>query len=181
MLDKKARELSIIWRIYGKEKVVKRIGIYLLLIGLTVGLLPAVGQASLIDGLVAYYAFNPGEAIGHDSSGNGYDGTVGGSPEPTKAPDIVRNPTAAAHFPLGGYIDVDSFTNVDLTGSYSVATWFKFDELGASRVLVYSGPAGPSVASMGLKARDDDFVGEHERDGEHGEEVILEDVLTANQ
>lgn len=159
----------------------KCIGIYLLFIGLTVGLLPAVGQASLVDGLVAYYPFNPGDAIGVDVSGNGYDGTPGGSPEPTKAPDIVRNPTAAAHFPLGGYIQVDSFTNVDLTASYSVATWFKFDQLGPSQILVCSGPAGPSVASMCLSTRDDDLIGEHEIDGYTGIQVELEDVLTANQ
>lgn len=146
---------------------------------MTVGLLPAVTQASLEDGLIAYYAFNPADAVGVDVTGN-HPATLAGSPLPTKAPDIVRNPTAAAHFPIGGYADAPSFADVHLD-SYSITTWFKMDELGPSQILVLRGPAGPSVSSVGLYTAGANLIGEHESDGMHGITVQIEGALTADQ
>jgi len=154
--------------------------VLLLLMTFAVGLLPAATQASLTDGLIGYWAFNPGQPIGQDSSGNGHDGTAGGSPQPAKTPDILANPTAAADFPVGGYIDVPDIAGYDLT-SYSMTTWFKLDDTTGSRLLVYRGPSGPSVSSMGIFASGDDIVGEHEADGIIGLQVIIPDALTANR
>ena len=147
----------------------------LLFTAVALSVLTASAQAGLQDGLLGYYPFNPGDAIGVDSSGNGRDGVLGGSPLPVKGPDIVKNPEAAAHFVRGGYVDIDSFRTVDLT-SYSIVTWFQLDELSLDNTLVARGPSGPLVSSIGLMVQDDELIGEHEPDGINGIQVKIPGV-----
>ncbi len=92
-----------------------------------VSLVYAIGvQASLTDGLAAYYPFN-GNA--NDESGNGNNGTVNGA---TLTQDRFGNPDSAYSFDgLNDYIMISSSPSLDIRGNLTIAAWvYNIDTAG---------------------------------------------------
>jgi len=85
-------------------------------------------NASLTDGLIAYYPFN-GNA--NDESGNGNHGTVYGA---TLTEDRFGNNNKAYLFTNNSYIDIGNSPdlNVIAIGDFSMSGWVSLDSIGGS-------------------------------------------------
>jgi len=90
----------------------------ILVLSLLVLGLNGIGNASLSDGLVAYYPFN-GNA--NDESGNGNNGTVYGA---TLTTDRFGNANSAYSFDGNNdYIDCGNGSTINISGSFSISSW----------------------------------------------------------
>lgn len=85
-------------------------------------------QASLVDGLIAYYPFNGGSAA--DMSGNGNDGTIVGSLATTTDRFGTQN---AYLFDPGEYISISENSSQDLSGSFSISLWIKINSVSGDQ------------------------------------------------
>lgn len=97
----------------------------------------SISQATLDDGLVAYYPFN-GNA--NDASGNGHNGTVNGA---SLVSDRSGTPDAAYSFNGSSFIsipDADAFTFG--SDSFTIATWMQFSSLGSYYMMGHDEGAG---------------------------------------
>jgi hypothetical protein len=143
-----------------------------LLLILTTGL-----QASLSDGLVAYYPFN-GNA--NDESGNGNHGVPGKKGEallPTTCEDRCGDLDSAYCFvdngrDHGNWINVTSLQTAYFP-RYTISCWFKINSLKRPSILISKGRSGGHVATnFQIYIHPDGYiVGEHEIDGTQGVQV----------
>ena len=102
----------------------KIIGLGLVMLG--VMLIASPLEASLIDGLVAWYPFN-GDAS--DFTGNGHDGTLVGASPTT---DRFGHQLGALRFDGNDYVRVPDHSDLTLNiGAFTLAAWANFDSYGA--------------------------------------------------
>ncbi len=92
---------------------------------------PDPASPDITSGLTLYYSFDNGTALAQDSSGNGYDGVLGGTTTPTAATTTIKG--GAAFFNRAGFSRLTPPAAAQLGSSYTKSVWVYASQTGGSQ------------------------------------------------